>query len=230
MCHFKVISEVIHNKDGTTFEEIIRHDTGPNVVMNCAAYSDSNKSHVIVGQEGHAQLYSVQPVVSCDEEEVETLTNTKSNGKVRQRKNSKKDKFSIDKEIKNKTDTNENKKLTFNFVAGDIVKTDFSSQDPVQRVVRVNRDGKFVATGGTDGKVRIWKFPSMSLHKTLEGHSKDIDDVDFCPFENKIVTVAKDGLAIIWDYVTGKKIKSLTWLQPEDPKYLYKRCRFLTSF
>lgn len=71
----------------------------------------------------------------------------------------------------------------------------------------------------------MWRFPSLQPLTKLKGHSKEIDDIDFSIFENYLITVAKDGQAILWDSVTGKEIKKLTWKQPEGSKYLYKRCR-----
>lgn len=67
------------------------------------------------------------------------------------------------------------------------------------------------------------------LH-TLKAHSKEIDDLDFSRYENYLVSIAKDGIAVIWDYVKGKEVHRLTWKQPEGSKYLYKRCRYITFF
>lgn len=49
-----------------------------------------------------------------------------------------------------------------------------SSNDPLQRVVRISHNGKIMATGGIDGKVRIWSFPQMQLLFQLEGHTKEV--------------------------------------------------------
>lgn len=47
--------------DGTRFsaEEVIRHETGPKVVMNSACYSDKKSTFLVAGQESHCQLYRV---------------------------------------------------------------------------------------------------------------------------------------------------------------------------
>lgn len=82
-----------------------------------------------------------------------------------------------------------------------------------------------MATGGTDGQVRLWNFPSVRPHKTCKAHSKEIDDIDFSPYDNWVISIAKDGLAVLWDYTTGKEVRRLTWTPPEGTKYLYKRCR-----
>lgn len=79
--------------------------------------------------------------------------------------------------------------------------------------------------GGTDGYVRLWKFPSLQPLTVLKAHQKEIDDIDFSQYGNYLITIAKDGAAILWDCVKGKENKRLTWKQPEGSKYLYKRCR-----
>lgn len=76
-----------------------------------------------------------------------------------------------------------------------------------------------------DGIVRLWKFPAMEHLIDLTAHTKEIDDLDFSVHDNYLVSIAKDGLAVIWDFFRGKEIRKLSWQQPEGSKYLYKRCR-----
>lgn len=73
--------------------------------------------------------------------------------------------------------------------------------------------------------MRLWKFPKLEPAKVLEGHTKEIDDMDFSPMNNHLITISKDGLAIIWDCLKAKEITKLKWQQPEGSKYLFKRCR-----
>lgn len=185
--------------------------------MNCATYSDPRHSYLVAGQEGHCQLYNVQTVVVSENEE-----NEKNDHELRRRKSN----GIIHDEKPLKTDKNKNnKRLKFVIKPSDSIQTDFSKDEPIQRVVRLCHNGKFMATGGTDCNVRLWKFPSMKQHKILKAHSKEIDDIDFSQYDNWVITIAKDGLAILWDYMTGKEIKRLTWNHPEGTKYLFKRCR-----
>lgn len=48
------------------------------------------------------------------------------------------------------------------------------SAEPLQRVVRISHNGKLMATGGIDGKVRVWTFPKMQLLFELDGHTKEV--------------------------------------------------------
>lgn len=191
--------------------------------MNCASYSDSKHSYLVAGQEGHCQLYNVQSLVVTETNEDEKH----ENDNLRRRRTS-----SSSSSHKNgiKVDNNKNsKKLTFVIKPADSIQTDFSAEESIQRVVRLSHNGKFMGTGGIDGIVRLWQFPSMKPHKSLKAHSKEIDDIDFSPYDNMLITIAKDGLAILWDYTTGKEVKRLTWNPPEGAKYLYKRCRLVYS-
>lgn len=85
--------------------------------------------------------------------------------------------------------------------------------------------GKSLATGGTDGKVRLWKFPQLDKLYDLGAHGKEIDDIDFSPNGNLLVSIAKDGKAFVWN-IESKESRELTWKPPDGIKYMYKRCRF----
>lgn len=192
----------------------MRHETGLNAVMVCAAYSDKKHSFLAAGQESYCQLYNVGSVIVYEKEDIETIGNDENH--VRHRGN--------------KTNHNNNKaakKLKFVIKPADSVKTDFNDEEPLLRVIRICRTGNLMATGGTDGFVKLWKFPSLQPIHTLKAHKKEIDDIDFSPYENYLISIAKDGTAVLWDYVTGKEVKRLTWNQPKTSKYLYKRCRLV---
>ncbi|XP_018324563.1 prolactin regulatory element-binding protein [Agrilus planipennis] len=209
------IFELSHDGNKFIAEEVIRHETGSNVVMNCCTYSDKKHLHLVAGQESHCQLYKVQTKIHSNEV-IEEIGDSSHEG-LRQRK----------KSTQNNLDSNKNdRKLSFTLHPFDSVQTDFLEKEPLQRVVKINHTGSLIATGGTEGVVRIWQFPSLKLLHTLKAHSQEVDDVDFSPYENYLVSVAKDGFAILWDYNLGKEIGRLTWKHSDDVKYLYKRCRF----
>ena len=60
-------------------------------------------------------------------------------------------------------------------------------REPYQKVVKISPlDGKFMATGGEDGILRIWTFPDLNQVKDLEEHDKEIDDIEFSPDQTKV--------------------------------------------
>ncbi|KAI4464821.1 prolactin regulatory element binding protein [Holotrichia oblita] len=212
------VFELSHDGKKFIAEEVIRHETGPCVVMNCSTHSDMKHSYLVAGQESHCQLYHVRNVVLNENENIETINGEQPN--LRHRKNS--------KPILKQTVANSKqvKKLTFILQASDSIQTDYNKEEPLQRVVRISKNGKVMATGGADGIVRLWKFPAMEHLIDLKAHTKEIDDLDFSLHDNYLVSIAKDGQAIIWDFLRGKEVRKLLWPQPEGSKFLYKRCRF----
>ena len=62
-----------------------------------------------------------------------------------------------------------------------------SMPEPYQKVVRVSPlDGKLMATGGDDGVLRIWTFPDLNSVHEIDGHEKEIDDIEFSPDQSKV--------------------------------------------
>ena len=85
---------------------------------------------------------------------------------------------------------------------------------------------QLLATGGSDGFLRLWTFPEMSRTHEIEAHEKEIDDLDFSPDGARIVTISKDRRAFVWDVAKGRKHTEMGWDTPKGVKYLFKRIRF----
>ncbi|XP_011640599.1 prolactin regulatory element-binding protein [Pogonomyrmex barbatus] len=228
------IFELSHNGVHFIAEEVTRHETGPSVVMNCASHNNGKKTWIVAGQESHCQLYNVNPkVVTLENGELikGSTANTTNKDGLRHRRNSEKveepqsPKERIE-EIKDDNSNVKSKKLQLILKPADSVQTAFGNGEPLQRVVRVSLQGTIMATGGTDGRVRLWKFPQLHKLHDLDAHGKEIDDLDFSPDGSLLVSIAKDGKAFLWNLNDGTKNKELTWTSPEGAKYIYKRCRF----
>ncbi|CAG9784693.1 unnamed protein product [Diatraea saccharalis] len=217
------IFELSHNGTRFVAEEVMRHETGPNVVMTCAVRNLQNRTYLTAGQESHCQLYKIN-MKMVDAAEMRRGSFRAENGLVRRRRRTVSENDNI-----SKTDRNSNtmeKRISFEIRPCDSVQTDFSD-DPLLRVVRVSHNGKLMATGGFDTKVRVWSFPKMELLYVLEGHSKELDDLDFSPCDKQLVSIGKDGQALVWSMTGAREpLLKITCQPPNGNKYLFRRCRF----
>ncbi|CAG9804238.1 unnamed protein product [Chironomus riparius] len=230
------IYELYHNGKYFVAEEIQRHETGSRAVMNMSIKIMDKKTVLVAGQENHSQMFIVTSKVGqIPPKETATTTTTtnrrESTAEVRQRRRTesttshdtpKKPSATIDSSEK------QMKRVYFEIKPGDSIQTDFFEREPLQRVVRISMNGKFMVTGGLDGHVRIWNFPRMTPLHDIQAHQKELDDVDFSPDSKHVISIAKDGVAAVWSVNNGREVMKLQWTPPENVKYLYKRCRYAT--
>ncbi|XP_023942971.1 prolactin regulatory element-binding protein [Bicyclus anynana] len=218
------IFELSHNGTRFVAEEVMRYETGPNVVMTCSIQNAQNRIYLAAGQESHCQLYKVN-VKMVDAAEMRRGSFRAENGLVRRRRTvSEND--NISKMEREKRNHRTDKRMSFEIRPCDSVQTDFAN-DPLQRVVTISHNGKIMATGGIDGVVRIWSFPQMQLLFELKGHTKELDDLDFSPCDSRLVSIAKDGQALLWGCAArAPPLLSLTCQPPNGTKYLFRRCKF----
>ncbi len=66
-----------------------------------------------------------------------------------------------------------------------------------------SRDGKSVATGSTDGTVRVYRLSSNDWGPTLRGHNQTVTAAAFSPGGNRLLTASMDNSARIWNLETG---------------------------
>jgi WD40 repeat protein len=69
-------------------------------------------------------------------------------------------------------------------------------------------NGKQLATGSSDGAVRIWDVPSRQLLFTLEGHTRPVQAVAWNAEGNQIAEGGFDGTIHIWNIQTGARLCS----------------------
>ncbi|KAI9208121.1 quinon protein alcohol dehydrogenase-like superfamily [Polychytrium aggregatum] len=69
-----------------------------------------------------------------------------------------------------------------------------TSPDTYQKVTRFSADGKLLASGLTNGKLKVYSWPSCSLVEELT-HPSDVIDIHFGP-ENKVVSVSSQKLIV----------------------------------
>ncbi|XP_056142230.1 prolactin regulatory element-binding protein [Lampris incognitus] len=108
------------------------------------------------------------------------------------------------------------------------VQSDLNPQDPLQKVVRFSSDLGLLLTGGTDGHVRVWEYPSLKKKFDFKAHKGEIEDLDMSPGNKHLVTVGRDFVCSVW---SGNQLAlNLRWNdtmpQIEDKTYRYMACRF----
>ncbi|XP_050834592.1 prolactin regulatory element-binding protein isoform X4 [Serinus canaria] len=110
------------------------------------------------------------------------------------------------------------------------VRTDFSP-DALQKAVRFSADGALLATGGADGFLRLWEFPSMKKMLEFRAHDGEIEDIALGP-DNKVVTAGRDFQCCVWQQ--DQLVTGLRWHENlpgiPDKAYRYQACRDSGTF
>ena len=80
--------------------------------------------------------------------------------------------------------------------------------------VSFSRDGKLLATGGTDNTIKIWDVATRNELRMLSGHTASIESIDFSPDNRLIASASDDGSTFLWDTRTGEQL--LTMISLDD--------------
>ena len=96
------------------------------------------------------------------------------------------------------------------------VQIDFSAPEPYGKVVRVSLNGKFLASGGDDGHLRVFSLPDLDKVHDFATHDKEIDDIDFSPDSSKICSISKDKRAIYEPWTGYWMAHGFSWVWPTD--------------
>ncbi|KAI9739689.1 MAG: U3 small nucleolar RNA-associated protein 13 [Cirrosporium novae-zelandiae] len=61
-----------------------------------------------------------------------------------------------------------------------------------------------LASGGEDGKIRIWDLNKRKSIATLDSHVSLVRSLEFSPEDDALVSASRDKTAIVWDIRSGK--------------------------
>ena len=72
-----------------------------------------------------------------------------------------------------------------------------------------SRDGKSIASAGTDNTIKIWDVGTQRELRTMSGHIANIDSMDFSPDGKLLASASDDGSTFLWDTATGEHLLTL---------------------
>lgn len=189
------------------------HDTETRATMNLALAGNI----LAAGQDAHCQLLRFQTHQQKGKNKAEKA-GSKEQG-PRQRKGS------APAEKKSGAETHQ-EGVELRVENLQAVQTDFGP-DPLQKVVCFNHDNTLLATGGTDGYIRVWKVPSLEKVLEFKAHEGEIEDLALGP-DGKLVTVGWDLKASVWQ--KDQLVTHLHWQENgptfSNTTYRYQACRF----
>ncbi|XP_077567948.1 guanine nucleotide-exchange factor SEC12 [Stigmatopora nigra] len=197
------------------------HDTDKRATMNLAL----GDGVIAAGQDGNCSLMKFEDCTWKSEGNISNDDNGAKKGDVRQR-GGKKNKDGIDDTAVAGCHTkNETAHISVTGVA--VLKSDLNPLDPLQKVVRFSHDMSLLLTGGTDGHIRVWEFPSLKKKLDFKAHEGEIEDLDLSPGNKHLVTIGRDFACTVWH--NNQQVMCLNWhetVQIAEKMYRYMACRF----
>eukprot|EP00658_Telonema_sp_P-2_P059865 TRINITY_DN48966_c0_g1_i1.p1 TRINITY_DN48966_c0_g1~~TRINITY_DN48966_c0_g1_i1.p1 ORF type:complete len:539 (-),score=109.66 TRINITY_DN48966_c0_g1_i1:379-1995(-) len=87
---------------------------------------------------------------------------------------------------------------------------DVREPDPVQTIdpahvdaeamcMTISHSGEYLATGGTDQQVKLWKLSTGELIVDGTGHSATVNGLAFSPDDRQLISVGDDGNILVWN-------------------------------
>jgi WD40 repeat protein len=86
-----------------------------------------------------------------------------------------------------------------------IVQTGHSS---IVEDIKFSPDGKYFASAGDDGVIKLWEFATGRELRTFKGHTNAILTIAFSPDGKFLASGGEDKKVRLWDLETGKELKS----------------------
>jgi general transcriptional corepressor TUP1 len=78
------------------------------------------------------------------------------------------------------------------------------------RSVCFSPDGKLLATGAEDRRIRVWDIESRRIRNNFDGHDQDIYSLDFSKNGHVIASGSGDKTVRLWDITTNQQMMVLS--------------------
>lgn len=82
----------------------------------------------------------------------------------------------------------------------------------------ISPDGKVVATGGKDTKIKLWSIETAKEIKTMEGHTGCINGLSFSPDGKILASASEDKSIKLWSWQDGTVVKTI---EGDAPNAIY---------
>ena len=85
----------------------------------------------------------------------------------------------------------------------------WTAHDDTIYAIAFSPDGKLLATGGYDRKIKIWNLADAKLLHTFTTHNDTIYDLAFHPGGRILASASADFTVKLWDAIEGKRLDTL---------------------
>ena len=75
--------------------------------------------------------------------------------------------------------------------------------------VAFSREGRLLASSGTDNTIKIWDVAAQKELRTMTGHNANIDSLAFSPDSKLLASASDDGGTFLWDTSSGEHLVTL---------------------
>jgi WD40 repeat protein len=91
-----------------------------------------------------------------------------------------------------------------NFSGADLRRSVFTDIFGILTAVTFSPDGQYLAAGGSDGKVWVWKADTYQPVAMLTGHTEMVSSFAFSPDGKTLASAGTDGVIRLWEVETGR--------------------------